>query len=200
MHRTIRTGVFDWCHFARDDSFYPADLPADWRLDFYRNEFDSACVSLECLLNDATDLLQACTETDERSQLSLHLCGQGQFRRLLELCAANRLQVQYLILEEISRETVLQNEPQQQVLGRAGLVPERILPIEGLWRPDETGEPTGPIALFPAGASLRDYRSWIEQWLKMVPHEELTLWFRGGSADYRTLEACKTLVGLMGFA
>ncbi|MEF3193121.1 MAG: hypothetical protein K6346_02725 [Halothiobacillaceae bacterium] len=37
----IALGGFDWRHAAWEGGFYPDDLPAEWRLTFYANEFDA---------------------------------------------------------------------------------------------------------------------------------------------------------------
>lgn len=44
MSRTIRVGAIDWRHPAWAGSFYPTDLPEEWRLTFYASQFN--CVFL----------------------------------------------------------------------------------------------------------------------------------------------------------
>lgn len=43
-HYFCRLGTIDWEHGAWIGSFYPEDLPAEWRLTFYNTQFD--CVYL----------------------------------------------------------------------------------------------------------------------------------------------------------
>jgi len=38
---TIALGAWDWRHPEWDEHFYGADLPQEWRLTFYSNEFDA---------------------------------------------------------------------------------------------------------------------------------------------------------------
>jgi len=40
----LRLGALGWNHANWQDSFYPDDLPADWQLGFYANEFNSVLV------------------------------------------------------------------------------------------------------------------------------------------------------------
>lgn len=40
----IRTGTCGWNHDAWAGAFYPDDLPDDWRLSYYSNEFDTVLV------------------------------------------------------------------------------------------------------------------------------------------------------------
>jgi len=42
--KTIRVGACDWDHPQWQGSFYPGDLPEDWRLSYYANEFSTVLV------------------------------------------------------------------------------------------------------------------------------------------------------------
>ena len=42
--KTIRVGACDWDHAHWQESFYPDDLPEDWRLTYYANEFSCVLV------------------------------------------------------------------------------------------------------------------------------------------------------------
>jgi uncharacterized protein YecE (DUF72 family) len=42
--KTIRVGACDWDHPHWQGSFYPDDLPSDWRLSYYANEFSVVLV------------------------------------------------------------------------------------------------------------------------------------------------------------
>jgi len=46
----IALGCFDWRHAAWEGGFYPDDLPAEWRLTFYANEFDALGLAAEAWL------------------------------------------------------------------------------------------------------------------------------------------------------
>ena len=39
-NKTLEIGAFGWLHPGWDDSYYPEDLPEDWRLDFYSHHFN----------------------------------------------------------------------------------------------------------------------------------------------------------------
>jgi hypothetical protein len=45
MPRSVYLGVHGWTHPSWTDVFYPEDLPEDWRLAYYANEF--TCVWLD---------------------------------------------------------------------------------------------------------------------------------------------------------
>ncbi len=42
--KTIRVGACDWQHAHWQGSFYPEDLPEDWQLSYYANEFSVVLV------------------------------------------------------------------------------------------------------------------------------------------------------------
>ncbi len=44
MKQTINVGAYGWLHPHWINSFYPEDLPADWRLGYYSNEFNTVLV------------------------------------------------------------------------------------------------------------------------------------------------------------
>ena len=43
---SITLGVSNWQDFAADGGYYPDDLPQDWKLSYFANEFSSACLNL----------------------------------------------------------------------------------------------------------------------------------------------------------
>jgi len=45
--RAIRVGACGWGHEHWLDTFYPDDLPEDWRLNYYANEFSTVLVEEE---------------------------------------------------------------------------------------------------------------------------------------------------------
>ena len=44
MKQTINLGAFGWLHPHWINSYYPEDLPEDWRLGYYSNEFNTVLV------------------------------------------------------------------------------------------------------------------------------------------------------------
>ncbi|MFZ5467121.1 MAG: hypothetical protein ACOZAI_07635 [Pseudomonadota bacterium] len=53
----IALGCFDWRHAAWQGGFYPDDLPAEWRLTFYANEFDALGLEAAAWLEPSLDEL-----------------------------------------------------------------------------------------------------------------------------------------------
>jgi len=77
LKQTINLGSYGWLHQDWINSFYPEDLPADWRLGYYSNEFNTVLVPAfywrqgymaDCgaLLDDVHPGFQFFIECDER--------------------------------------------------------------------------------------------------------------------------------------
>jgi len=54
----LRIGSYGWKHKAWQDSFYPEDLPEDWQLTYYANEYSSVLIPTHYLLGDECDIEQ----------------------------------------------------------------------------------------------------------------------------------------------
>ena len=77
MKQTINLGAYGWLHQDWKNSFYPEELPADWRLGYYSNEFNTVLVpafywqegymaGCEDLLDDVHPGFQFFIECDDR--------------------------------------------------------------------------------------------------------------------------------------
>ena len=184
MQQTLRVGVYDWAQFASDGGFYPDDLPAEWRLPFFANEFESACVGLsEQILQTADDL-----------------------EWLQDLPAGFRLYFDEQPLRQSKSELLPQLKNFKTVLSAAGVAgAENFIDASEWWTPDAPNDSC--LALLPGDASARQYRGWIEQWMAQPiepvaaddGQQERILWLRGDTARPATLTECRTLVELMGF-
>jgi len=58
----MQFGSRGWQHRAWAGSFYPDDLPSEWRLPFYTNEFDTVLIPSSELLDADQDQIQAWLE------------------------------------------------------------------------------------------------------------------------------------------
>lgn len=94
MKQTINLGSYGWLHQDWINSFYPEDLPADWRLGYYSNEFNTVLVpayywqegymaDCEALLDDVHSGFQFFIECDERIFDTVSLVGLTEALKLL---------------------------------------------------------------------------------------------------------------------
>jgi hypothetical protein len=63
----IRIGTTGWRHEAWNSSFYPDDLPHEWRLTYYSNEFDSVLVPADYLTGADPESLHTWIEDTNES-------------------------------------------------------------------------------------------------------------------------------------
>jgi len=70
-HRVL-VGSVGWQHLAWQDSYYPEDLPPDWRLGFYANEFALAVIT-ELEQEFSEDLFAEIEECNDRLSVMIQL-------------------------------------------------------------------------------------------------------------------------------
>jgi hypothetical protein len=179
MQQTLRVGVYDWHSFSTDNSFYPEDMPAEWRLAYYANEFETACICLTPQILQSSDDLEW----------------------LEDLPAGFQLFVDEQTIKVQKSELLPQLKNFKTVLSAAGIAAaDQYINAADCWKPDEPV--CSNFALMPGAATLKQYRQWIERWIELsVGHDgqqDQILWLQGGSTRYSTLAELRTLVELMG--
>ncbi len=198
MNKTIRVGLYDWTEFPSISGFYPDDLPEEWKLSFFANEFSSVCISLCNTFNEAL-LLEWVEDLPEEFQLSFELNELSQLKALSTLLEQTAMEIDYLIVEPSEQQNWLKNNAYQSVLTRADMIDSsQILSRLSIWTPDNKIE-SSAIALLPDIDDKRIYRQWIELWLENNGQQELTLWIDGKTARYSTISDLRILVELMGY-
>ena len=198
MNKSIKVGLFDWDKFPLNNDFYPDDLPAEWKLSFYANEFETVCINFDELVKEPS-LDEWFDDLAESFDLCLSLSSAEQFEQLTRLVQQSELKLNCLLIDEQERDILLQNKPDISVLLAAGMIrPEQIVSRSSLWTPDINVKSAG-IALLPDIDNIRLYREWIELWLQDNSHQQLKLWMDGSTARYATLSKLRTLVELMGY-
>ena len=66
-HTSIIIGHYNWHQLAEQGGFYPDDLPQDWQLSFYSNEFE--CVELQVDQYSPDELAELCEDLPESFQM-----------------------------------------------------------------------------------------------------------------------------------
>ena len=201
---SVRVGVYNWAEFARDDSFYPEDMPAEWRLSYFANEFESACLDLSASGLSAALLGESLEDLAENFELSLAVSEISHIATILELIQQHELRAQWLIFDDHSGKHTagdLQRQLEQHVgeLAASGLGPVTWRRRSQIWTPAHA-HISSELAILPAAESLAGSRGWIEQWLENAPADEatpLTLWCEA-DIEYSRLAELRTLVELMG--
>lgn len=83
-NQSIRVGAFGWQHDRLVEGFYPADLPEDWRISFYANEFSAVLVPTRQWLDEELDL-QEWLDVPENFRYYLQATAEPCDSRLVQL-------------------------------------------------------------------------------------------------------------------
>ncbi len=181
MQTTIRVGVYDWAHFATDDGYYPDDLPEEWRLGYYANEFETACIRLTAQMLQQTDDLEWLEDLAPGFRL--------YFDTPPEISRKSELLPQLNIFKTVISESAIATQAHFVDVAAC------------CWTPQS--QKTSAFALLPGNADIKAYRRWIEQWMEPAAQkdsqQEAFLWLQGAQARYSRLSEIRSLVELMGY-
>ena len=201
---SIQVGVFNWDFFASNADFYPADLPAAWKLLYYANEFNSACINLSFAQQDYDQFNELLEDLPVTFELSLALSGPAQLDEWLRLMQPGLEKCRFLVLPATQPLQELMQDLNKNKLARIGITDANQLVTQtALWTPEQPAASSN-IAVLPMQKEIKLYREWIEQWIHSQNTEcraqsSSTLWLEGAKADYSTLSRLRSLVELMGY-
>ncbi|MDH5764534.1 MAG: hypothetical protein OEZ38_00850 [Gammaproteobacteria bacterium] len=187
----LRLAARGWRHVSWLDSFYPEDLPEDWQLGFYANEFSAVLVPAgEWQANrgfaskDWCDDVAASfrfylewpfdTAEGEDQQYYLQQCqalgsNLGAIIMSRDLALSTQLPVYYLSADDINQQ---------------------------IWTPEAQGQ-SGIAGLSLTNTDLRVQRSWLESFADSNADLEAVL-ILDAEPDIQTLLDFKTLIELLG--
>jgi hypothetical protein len=199
MTYSVSVGAFDWASFPKHQGYYPDDIPEDWKLAFYSNEFNTACLSLSALASQAELLSEWVADLPEEFELCLYIEHYVHIPIIHTLLQDEDCRVDSLIVDQFGSNNLLHKENLQSVLS-AEL---EIFEFNDIWTPMNPVRPNSRFAIFPVAENMRQYRKWIEQWLEADQSdstvERKTLWLQGADTSYQQLSEIRTLTELMGY-
>jgi hypothetical protein len=204
MAYSIAVGVFDWVNFATDQSFYPDDIPDEWKLGYYSNEFNTLCMGVEVFFQNQDVWAEWVDNLPESFDLALYLEHNDQTPIILELLQTQGSRVSTLICGGPAGNNLLQKETLTKLLSAQGKpLSISVYAQQEIWTPQNHAANGASVALFPAIESLRSCRQWIQQWLSdaLVDDSDRhrTLWLQGAQTSYQQLTEVRTMVELMGY-
>ncbi|MDH5185162.1 MAG: hypothetical protein OEX12_14870 [Gammaproteobacteria bacterium] len=204
---SVMIGACGWEHPAWDEVFYPDDLPEDWRMGFYSNEFPVLQLPLSRIMAAPEDELDEWLEDSHEG-----------FRLVVELESTldSRAEARLLALQHRLLALILSDE--------AISVPESLSSLPCLWAPREdnacelhlqagrgqiwTGESSPcwderlAIVCLQSG-DYKDMKQLKQLLLSCAPALEegrtLVLLFAGDPPDVQLMQNARTLTELLGF-
>lgn len=188
----LRLGARGWQHADWQQSFYPEDLPEDWQLGYYANEFSAVLVPRSYWLPE--------TGFDIEEWLD-HVSGHFRFYLEWPLAAVDSPGCS-LFLEQCQALGSLLGG----IIMPEGLVLEASLPVfyqsaandlqQLLWTPEQQGM-SGIAFLSLAKQDLRTQRQWLESFAASGAELQAVL-ITDQSPAMESLHKLKTLIELLG--
>ncbi|MBC8210934.1 MAG: hypothetical protein H8E21_07675 [Gammaproteobacteria bacterium] len=195
----IKLGVYNWQSFAPDAGYYPQDLPPDWKLSYYANEFASAAIDLASGRIGIQQLQQLVDGLAQEFELTLAFSGLAQLDQWLTPLHQQPIKLHSLMLPPSALAQLLRDQTRLKPLSTLGIVHStQLITADALWSPDKPDQHCR-IALLEAHSDLKQYRRWIEQWVGDHPERCETLWLQGETANYSQLTKLRTLLELLGY-
>ena len=164
----LRIGARGWEHPGWSGGFYPEDLPEEWRLGYYANEFSTLLLPAERWLSTTAAELEGWAEEVDEG-----------FRFVLESDGAD------------AQRLAAVGDALGERLGGW-------LSAEALWRPEGavTGSRVGLLP--PGPHEPRALRDWLEPFVAQAPEGARYLFLEGEPPEAEALRALVTLRDLMG--
>lgn len=184
----LRVGAYGWQHPHWLGDFYPDDLPTDWQLGYYANEFNTVLVPAPYLQAEDCDIEQWLDDVHE------------DFRFYLQVPTVG------MPLQQFEQQCVQLGDYLGGVVAQSNLPLDLTVPIyhEGdtgddqsrVWRPDGCGQ--SGVALITLGdADLKTQRLWLERFKRQSDGHLQAVFLCDDSLSLAQLRDFKTLVELM---
>ncbi len=193
MTKSIKLGVYDWRVFSVDQGFYPDDLPKHWRLNYFANEFESACINLETKSISEKELIKLVGDLDDSFDLSFSITDTNQVELLARVHDKTGCTASTIVINAHGDDRLLKS------IEGLPIASTEVIFFDDLWTPENI-QSTSPIALLLEPNNLKSCRSWIEAWTEL-PHKknQLSLWVDANCVEYASLSSLRSLIELMGY-
>jgi hypothetical protein len=188
MSESLRVGAYGWRHDHWQPDFYDDELPEDWRLTFYANEFSTVLVPAS-YLDKSRDIKQWCEDVN------------GAFRFYFEW--PQQLGPGDPLLQEIEKT----GERLGGILLSSNIQLDTDCPVynwngecsyPGIWQPN--GSISSSLAVFAIEQyDLRQQRQWLESFMEASNGNGQAVLLSDPELDIKNLHELKTLIELKGF-
>lgn len=210
QQRCVQVAARGWDHPGWVTDFYPDDLPEDWRLTYYANEFSRVVVPSEVMRGaDEAMLASWADDVGERfrffieipEELAWSLGPEGLQHNLAVLGDKLGGVLMGRALLDHAEWRQLFGEADIPVLIRVSEIPD-LVPIWREWRPG--GEPPrkGVMLLDSSllGGDIGKFKAWVEDVKQTCDAADLLIVLDGTPPDIRLLAEGQTMLELMGLA
>ena len=182
----LRVGAYGWKHENWLDSFYPEDLPGDWQLTYYANEFSCVLMPAHYLLADDCDIEQWLDDVPDTFKFYVEWPDSDVDDDLL----LNQLLMFGDQLSGILIKRSRQLATKIPVYCWSGCKMQ-----QQLWQPDNQGQ-SGVAAIAIDGHDLKTQKHWLQKFQKDTINELKAVFLMDENLDIKQLNEFKILVEL----
>lgn len=183
----LRVGSYGWQHPHWLGSFYPDDLPADWQLGYYANEFNTVLVPTHYLQDDC-DIEQWLDDVHEAFRFYLQApVARESLQRFEQQCAQLGS-----YLGGVVSQSGLQLDIRAPVYHDHDGVDDR----HRVWRPGGQGQ-SGVAMMTLEACDLKTQRAWLDEFSRLSTGHLQAVFLADESLTLSQLRDFKTLVELM---
>ena len=187
---SLLVGAYGWKHGSWNDGFYPEDLPQDWQLTYYANEFSTVLVPASYYLDEDFDIEDLVEDVPE------------EFVFYLEYPEDESLKPRFISICEKCGDYLAGIVSQQNINMNAAvpvyLCGNGISTGQQVWVPGSNSS-SGVAMLTLGEESVKTWRGWLEQFNQTCDGNLKAVFVSDEIIDMGKLQELKTLVELMGF-
>ncbi len=184
----LRVGAYGWQHPHWMGSFYPEDLPTDWQLGYYANEFSTVLVPAQYLEAEDCDIEQWLDDVHEAFRFYLQVPTAGMSLRMFEQQCAQLGDY----LAGVVAQSCLQLNLKAPIYHDDDAGDDR----HRVWHPDGCGQ-SGVALMTLNDADLKAQRFWLEAFNQISAEPLQAVFLCDESLTLTQLRDFKTLVELM---
>jgi len=189
---SLRVGAYGWRHDHWQPNFYDDELPEDWRLTFYANEFNAVLVPAS-YLDESRDIEQWCEDVNEGFRFYFEWPQQiDTASTLIDELLSMREKLGGILLDsnvQLSSAQIKTNCPVYDWQASNNLT--------GIWQPHHRLQ--SDLAVFAIDQhDLSQQRQWLEEFEQDSAGHCRTLLLSDAVLDIKKLHELKTLVELKG--
>ena len=193
MQHEINIGVFDWGQFAVGGGYYPDDLPAEWQLAYFANDFGCACLRLSDYNQSPDLLMELCEDLPATFYLALLIDAQPT-AAVWDMLA--ELSVHALVIDDDIYPKLAEQLATPDVL----LADTVTLKASAVLAPGDATRAQRCVILTDI-ENLRATRQWIDSWAKHWRDSDgaLNLWLDAAQTTPQQLFDLRAMLELMGY-
>ncbi len=193
----IKTGYYDWNDFGIKDSFYPEDMPKEWRLSFYANEHECVQIALAGLdkIEDINELFE---DLPEQFDLIVRCDEVAQWPLLGDLLASEEVSIKAIVLNELCQQ---QWSEQLAKLSVPVFMPNdrQSLNFKVNMKSSQLLNSEMNIVYVSDIQTLKQWRAFIDQWVAEESAEEYYLLLKADVFNSSVSSELRLMIEMMGY-